>query len=251
MGPHKDAASGPNRIPFRLTPDEFAEVLCDWDCHDPTDSPDIPDCAAFRIAPFADTTDGNIRIDVHDGWDGSLRRLTGYIFSINSGATRAQPRACVCHMGNFLPLPPVWARGFTCRDDTTAENTGAPYRIEVVAKIPFQADAHADLDRLNPDAKSFVWGRVRAFTPNALAEWGTVVRLGACVSGIGAASYNGPNRAHLDVWTVTDCLDWRYTAWGTLIESHEVDIRGHVLGHPRTSTFGIARRMFNPSCEGV
>ena len=98
MGPRKDAASGPNRTSFCLTPDEFDGVMYDWDCHDPTDSPDVPDCAAFRIVPFTDATDGNIRIDFEDGWAGLLRRLTGYIFSINSGATRAQPPGlCVPH----------------------------------------------------------------------------------------------------------------------------------------------------------
>ena len=93
-------------------------------------------------------------------------------------------------------------------------------------KIPFQDDAHADLDRVSPDAKSFIWARVRAFTLNALVERGTAIRMGAFVSGIGVESYNGSNRAHLDVWAVTDFLEWRYTAWGTLIESHEVDIMG-------------------------
>ena len=229
MGPHKDAASGPNRTPFRLTPDEFAEVLYDWDCHDPTDSPDIPDCDAFRLVPFTDTTDGNVRIDFDDSWAGSLRRLTGYICSINSVRLGPNSGVCVPHRF-FSSTHPAWARGFTCRDDTTAENTGTPYRIEVVVKIPFRANVHADLDRLNPDAKSFIWARVRAFTSNALVARGTVIRLGTFVSGIGVACYNGSNRAHLDVWTVTDCLEWRYTAWDTLIESHEVDIWGHLLG---------------------
>ena len=92
MGPHNDAASGPNRTPYRLTPDEFAVVLYDWGRHGPTDSPGVHDCAAFRLAPFSDATDGNIRIDFDDCRAGSLRRLTGYICSINFGATRAQAR---------------------------------------------------------------------------------------------------------------------------------------------------------------
>lgn len=99
------------------------------------------------------------------------------------------------------------------------------------------AGAHADLDRLNLDARSFIWALVRAFTPDALVERGAEARLVAFVSGNGAASYNGPNRAHLDVSALTDCLEWRYTEWGTLIESHEADIRGHPSGLP----LGIAQ----------
>ena len=247
MGPHQDAAAGPDRTPFRPTPFEFADLMYQWDAHDPDATPDVPLCDAFKFVPFTTTNDGNVRIDFDEDWGPHLRRLTGYIASIGLGVVwpplvtlpapvwgggwRGPPFLLSCPYLYFrLVSPPCssWGGWYpTFRDDTTAENTGTPYRIEVIAKIPFRANAHSDIDRLCPDSKSFVWARVRAFTSNALVERGTVIRLGTFVSGIGVASYNGSNRAHLDVWTPTDTVEWRFTAWDTLIESHEVDHLGY------------------------
>ena len=102
--------------------------------------------------------------------------------------------------------------------------------MEVIVKVPYVAKAHEDMGRFSPDAKSFLWARVRAFSSNALVERGALIRLGSFVSGIGIAPYPGPNRAHLDVWALTDFTEWRYTAWDTLVESNEVDFRGITSG---------------------
>ena len=77
-------------------------------------------------------------------------------------------------------------------------------------------------DPTNPDARGFLWAKVRCFSSNCLLVGPTEIRLGSFITGVATASYNGSNRAILDVWPPTDVMEWRFTAFDTLIQADEV-----------------------------
>ena len=100
--------------------------------------------------------------------------------------------------------------------------------MEVVAKPPYWADCRAN-EVGNPEFRSFMWAKIRCFTSNMLVNNAVSIRLGSFVAGIAIATYNGTNRAVLDVWGPADIFEWRFTSWPTLIDPDELTLDERTL----------------------
>lgn len=91
-------------------------------------------------------------------------------------------------------------------EETKAENTGTPLRIDVLTRINFRADGHL--------ARAVTWLYViaQAYSSNLLVADHQAIFVGDVVTGEIGGNYSGSGRAHLSAWKPSDLDAWRSLA---------------------------------------
>ena len=186
MGKFTDACG----MGFAFSPDpwQLAEIFASW--HPTTDDPDkldFPDSADFEVTPWTLTPDRCTRIELSPNLAWKYRRIFGLVVRI---------------------------------EETKADNTTTPFRLDIACKFSFCADGHKG-QRNGTDIVSSFFGLVRAYSSNAAIASACPILLGDAITGIVTANYGGSGRACLDGWKLASMTDWQIFAPDTVITSED------------------------------
>ena len=117
-------------FPFRPIPFELARILADWrPANDAIADLDIPSSPDFDIAPRGATPSRTNRLDLADQAAWKYRTVWGFVTRI---------------------------------DETRADNTVTPFRIEVLRRFVFRADSHSI------NTVSSIYVRIQAYSSNLM-----------------------------------------------------------------------------------
>ena len=171
MGRYTDASSV--GVPFRPSPRTLATAIWEFDPRASVvdAAPDFPESDQLALVNWAVAADSCARLDFADAFASDFQRAWGYVATID--------------------------------ESDGADNTDTGYRFEIVCKFPYRISGFGD----SVAEASWFYGRLRAYSSNALLTDASPVRLGSIVSGFATACYTGNGRANLDSWSVvTDVL---------------------------------------------
>ena len=168
---------------FCPSPSQLAEIFASW--HPTTDSPDLldfPDSDDFAISPWTITPDKCTRVELSPSIAWKHRRIYGTVVRI---------------------------------EETKADNTKTPFRLDIACKIPFRADGHGSA------VVSTLFALVRGYSSNAAITDPCAIMLGGAITGVVSANYSGSGRAQLDGWRLASPDEWKTFSPETLITNFD------------------------------
>ena len=162
--------------------------MADWHpISDAVTDSDLPPTDDFALIPWSASPTRSNRIDLSEALAWRSRRIWGFVVRI---------------------------------EETNAENTTTPFRIDVMTRINFRADGHS--------AKTVIalYAPIQAYSANIAITDSVSITLGDAATGIVAANYSGSGRAQLTAWAKSDVPTWSGLSPNALFAEHAFDLEG-------------------------